>query len=64
VIRVNGVDESFVDETVVDLLQRHEIEPRGIAVAVDGEVVRRGVWHETKIHDGAQVEIVTAAAGG
>jgi sulfur carrier protein len=64
VIRVNGVDEPFADETVVDLLTRHEIEPRGIAVAIDGEIVRRGVWPETKIHDGAQVEIVTAAAGG
>jgi sulfur carrier protein len=64
VIRVNGIDEPFVDETVVDLLTRHDIEPRGIAVAVDGEVVRRGVWSETRIHDGAQVEIVTAAAGG
>ncbi len=47
------------------LLARHDIEPRGIAVALDGEVVRRGDWAE---HDssstGAQIEIVTAAAGG
>jgi sulfur carrier protein len=64
VIRVNGKDEAFVDESVEDLLVRHGIEPRGIAVALDGEVVRRGVWGDTKIHDGAQVEIVTAAAGG
>jgi len=64
VIRVNGKDEEFVDESVIDLLARHGIEPRGIAVALDGEVVRRGVWGDTKLHDGAQVEIVTAAAGG
>jgi sulfur carrier protein len=64
VIRVNGNSEPFVDETVADLLARHGIEARGIAVALDGEVVRRGVWNEIKIHDGAQVEIVTAAAGG
>jgi sulfur carrier protein len=64
VIRVNGVDEPHVDETVEDLLVRHKIEPRGIAVAIDGEVVRRGVWGETQLYDGAQVEIVTAAAGG
>jgi len=49
---------------VLDLLQRRGIEPRGIAVALDGEVVRRGAWSETKVHDGTQVEIVTAAAGG
>lgn len=63
-IRVNGINEPFVDETVGELLARHDIEPRGIAVAVDGEVVRRGAWSETKLHDGAQIEIVTAAAGG
>jgi sulfur carrier protein len=61
---VNGLDEPFRDETVAELLTRHAIDPRGIAVAVDGEVVRRGVWADTKLHDGAQVEIVTAAAGG
>jgi sulfur carrier protein len=64
VIRVNGDSEEFLDETVLDLLQRRGIEPRGIAVALDGEVVRRGTWSEAKVHDGAQVEIVTAAAGG
>ena len=63
-IRVNGTEEAFIDESVVDLLVRHGIEQRGIAVAIDGDVVRRGVWNETKLHDGAQVEIVTAAAGG
>lgn len=63
-IRVNGDHEVFVDETVLELLQRRGIDPRGIAVALDGEVVRRGVWAKTKVHDGTQVEIVTAAAGG
>lgn len=63
-IRVNGVEEPLVEETIVELLARHFIEPRGIAVAVDGEVVRRGAWSETKVHDGAHIEIVTAAAGG
>jgi sulfur carrier protein len=64
VIRVNGNNEEFVDETVLELLQRRGIEPRGVAVALDGEVVRRGAWGETRVHDGTQVEIVTAAAGG
>jgi sulfur carrier protein len=64
VIRVNGIEEPFIDESVEELLSRRGIEPRGIAVALDGDVVRRGAWSETKLHDGAQVEIVTAAAGG
>lgn len=63
-IRVNGVDDVFLDETVEDIVVRRAIEPRGIAVAVDGVVVRRSEWSSTTVHDGAIVEIVTAAAGG
>lgn len=63
-IRVNGEGHEALNETVADLLERLTIDPRGIAVAVDGEVVRRGDWPTTLLHEGASVEIVTAAAGG
>lgn len=36
----------------------------GIAVAVDGEVVRRGHWSEFALADGHTVDIVTAVQGG
>lgn len=63
-IRFNGADESFVNENVSEFLSRHAIEVRGIAVAIDGDVVRRGDWPTTLIPDGAQIEVVTAVAGG
>lgn len=63
-IRVNGVDDEFLHETVEEILARRAIEPRGIAVALDGEVVRRAAWASTPVPDGAVIEIVTAAAGG
>ncbi|MGC2486980.1 MAG: sulfur carrier protein ThiS [Acidimicrobiales bacterium] len=63
-IRFNGVEESFVEQSVDELLTRHDIEVRGIAVAIDGEVVRRSEWATTLIPDGAQIEVVTAVAGG
>jgi sulfur carrier protein len=37
---------------------------RGVAVAVDGEVVPRGAWGATELTDGASVEIVVAVQGG
>lgn len=37
---------------------------RGVAVAVDREVVPRGAWAETVLADGAQVEVVMAIQGG
>jgi sulfur carrier protein len=64
VIRVNGVEEQFLNETVSELVRRRSIEPRGIAVAINGDVVRRSDWEMTPIPDGASIEIVTAAAGG
>jgi sulfur carrier protein len=64
VIRVNGEDHSFVAESVEELLHRLAIEPRGIAVAVDGAIVRRSEWSGTAIVDGSAIEIVTAVAGG
>jgi len=64
VIRVNGESQPFVVESVDELLQRLSIEPRGVAVAIDGEVVRRSEWNDTRIEDGNAIEIVTAVAGG
>ncbi|MCD0450956.1 sulfur carrier protein ThiS [Actinocorallia sp. API 0066] len=37
---------------------------RGIAVAVNDEVVRRAVWPATPVRDGDRVEILTAVQGG
>jgi sulfur carrier protein len=38
--------------------------PRGIAVAVNGEVVPRSAWDATDLRSGDRVEILTAAQGG
>ena len=40
------------------------VEGRGIAVALDGEVVPRGRWDETELRDGQRVEVVQAVQGG
>ena len=37
---------------------------RGVAVAVDAEVVPRGAWATTPLPEGAQVEVLTAIQGG
>ncbi len=37
---------------------------RGIAVAVNGAVVRRAAWESTPLADGDQVEVLTAVQGG
>jgi sulfur carrier protein len=37
---------------------------RGVAVALEGEVVPRGEWEETPLRDGQAVEVVRAIQGG
>jgi sulfur carrier protein len=37
---------------------------RGVAVAVNGEVVPRSAWETTGLHPGDRVEVLTAAQGG
>ena len=37
---------------------------RGVAVAIDGEVVPRGDWATTEVRDGQHVEVLHAVQGG
>ena len=37
---------------------------RGVAVAVDGEVVARAAWSTTQLSPGARVEVLQAVQGG
>jgi sulfur carrier protein len=52
--------------TVVAALALLGLQPdaRGVAVAIDGEVISRSGWHTFEIPDGAHVEVLTAMQGG
>lgn len=63
-IRVNGEEIIGNFASVSSLLASLAIETRGVAVALNGEVVRRGEWDATTLTEGDAVEIVSAAAGG
>jgi sulfur carrier protein len=65
VILVNG-ERAAVDPgtTVAQLLVVLDAPDRGVAVAVDGEVVPRGAWERTALADEARVEVVMAVQGG
>jgi sulfur carrier protein len=67
VIFVNGEPvHAPAHPTIRDVLLERGIDPdtAGIAVAVDAEVARRGVWPTRTLQDGARVEIVRAVQGG
>jgi sulfur carrier protein len=40
------------------------VDARGVAVAVDGEVVPRGAWETFALAEDARVEVLSAMQGG
>ena len=66
-ISVNGEQSDVhAGETVAAALARMDLAPdaRGVAVAVDGEVVPRARWDSFALGDDARVEVLTAMQGG
>ena len=66
-VRLNGDPaELRAEATVADAVEASGLEgtARGVAVAVDGEVVPRGEWTERRLGEGESVEVVRAVQGG
>lgn len=64
---LNGRVESFSSApTIRRLVEESGHDPRGmgVAVALNGEVLPRGMWDGTTIEDGDRVEILVATQGG
>ncbi|MEA2178674.1 MAG: sulfur carrier protein [Solirubrobacteraceae bacterium] len=66
-ITVNGESAELpAGAYIADVLDALGVEPgrRGVAIAVDGEVVPRAQWDTTSLQDGVRVEVVQAIQGG
>jgi len=64
-VLVNGKSRRFAaGSTVGQVVAAVTDQARGIAVAVNGEVVPRQGWPATPVAEGDQIEIVTAVQGG
>jgi sulfur carrier protein len=66
-IRVNGEHEPFGAATTLEALlaeKAADTRQRGIAVALNGAVVPRTAWSDTRLQPGDSIEIVRARQGG
>ncbi len=66
-IILNGKEETVMDGiTVQDLVGQGQSDPeaKGIAVAVNAEVMSREDWSTEILSEGDQVEIIQAVQGG
>ena len=66
-VLLNGAERELADgatvQAAVDVLDLPAA-GRGVAVAVDAEVVPRTQWEQHTLQDGARVEILRAIQGG
>jgi sulfur carrier protein len=66
-VTINGEPRELPSgATVASVVELLDVTPgaRGVAVALDGEVVTRSQWPQTELRDGALVEVVAAIQGG
>lgn len=66
-VTVNGQLRQFPEDATVSAVVASLTavpDGRGVAVAIDGEVVPRGAWADTPLHDGARLEVLAAVQGG
>jgi sulfur carrier protein len=63
-ITVNGHPIPIEHTTLDQLVRARMPETRRIAVALNGAVVPRGTWSETRLHAGDRVEIIKITVGG
>ena len=67
-LTINGAPASMpASARLVDLLASKGVdakEARGVAVAINGRIVRKTDWAEQHLSPGDDVEIVTARQGG
>ena len=64
-ITVNGAPtEAKEGATVQELVASLDAPGRGVAVALNGEVVPRSTWDSTEVKDADRVEVVRAVGGG
>jgi sulfur carrier protein len=62
---VNGARLELPDSTTLtDAVARLTVAVQGVAVAVNGSVVPRGLWPDTVLADADEVEVLTAVQGG
>ena len=65
-IRINGQPEPLIVATLAALLEEKAVDTRqrGIAVAVNGAIVPRAAWPDTRLRADDNIEIVRARQGG
>ena len=63
-ITINGEERSLPGQTVLQLLQALDIDPRRVAVELNLEILPKAEYETAALADGDRIEIVHFVGGG
>lgn len=63
-IRFNGKEIETAAGTLAELATEKGLPEKGIAVAINGKMVRRPEWETRELQEGATVLVIRASCGG
>lgn len=63
-IQLNGEWKETSSQTIAELLRELNAPDSGVAVALNGVVVRRGEWENASLKESDEIEIIRAVQGG
>ena len=64
-IRINNCETEIASGTTIAMIaQKESLPDKGVAIAVNGEIVQRSAWTEHVINNGDDIIILKACCGG
>ena len=63
-LKINGRPSSAAGMMLMEYLEQAGVDPARIAVELDGEIIPRADYANTRLQDGQELEIVSFVGGG
>jgi thiamine biosynthesis protein ThiS len=67
VLKINGVEKEFpggLPQTLAELLDQLKVETATVVAEIDGEIIKREEFEQTRLHPGQNIELVRFVPGG
>ncbi|MDV2884053.1 thiamine biosynthesis protein ThiS [Alkalihalophilus pseudofirmus] len=61
---INGEKETIQADTLLDVVTHYQLEKHLVVTEVNGEIIDRDSWAETKVEEGMKIELVHFVGGG
>ena len=63
-VQINNQDRQTEARNLQDLAIELQVPQKGVAVAIDNQMIPRGSWAQTALQEGVRIVIIKAACGG